>query len=95
MKKLLFFMLALSLVIPLAGCARIVELQPATTREFNFSNFTAIESDSKTRDFLVFGSPLIVPVELSVTKSDGYQVVLDRQSEYFRFCADFPERRTA
>ena len=85
MKKLALFILVLSLVIPLSGCARIVVLQPVTTRNFNFSNFTAIESDSKTRDILVFGTSSIVPVELSVIKSDGFQVVLTANQNIFEF----------
>jgi hypothetical protein len=84
-KKLVLIILALCLAFPLAGCARVGELQPVATREISYSNFNAIELGSRTRNFMVIGSTNIIPVELSVIKSESYRINLGANQNIFDF----------
>jgi hypothetical protein len=88
MKKLIFIVPLILILLStglLAGCARIVALEPTATREFDITGFTNIElGHTRELGVLHFGE-LDIPIQVEVIKSDTYKVSLTANSNIFDF----------
>jgi hypothetical protein len=76
--------LVLNLVLLMAGCARSVTLDAAVTRDYNIRDFSYLEV-GHTNEWMVFGGVIDVPVDVTVTRSDAYQLSITANANIFDY----------
>ena len=71
----------------LAGCARVIELEPPVTRDFNITDFTGVEFTGLdvVGSWFQFGSPADLPFEIEVTQAETYGVNITTNENLFDF----------
>jgi hypothetical protein len=84
MKKSIIVSLALAaaLMALFAGCARIVTLAPPVTRSYDLAGFSTVEV-GHTSEFIQIGKPINIPVEVTLTQADAYQVSVTANENIF------------
>ncbi len=84
MKKLLITCLVLTTTVMLlfTGCARIVTLASPVTRSYDLSGFATVEV-GHTSEWFQIGQTINIPVTVTLTQSDAYQVSVTANENIF------------